>query len=164
MSNLNNEYPNAVLLTLDGNVNLTLDDHSVKRSTLGVRKAAETETSPVQVIITELLPETYGVVLRKSGPSRESLGSFVVNDNVKFGCQERSRIVDLAVHDEKIHALVTDYRLQFSNELDWLECVRLLEQAKSQSALRKRLLQENLKIAEAKDIVPEEFAEEYVQD
>ncbi len=178
------EYPNAVLLTLDGNVKL---------STLGFRKGAEPETAPVQVIITELLPETCsylrvqiyrlctlispsdGVILRKSGQNREALGSFVVNERVKFSCQEvslaqclsvhrssctqQSHIVELAVHDEKIHAFVTEYRLEFNDELDWLECVRLLEQAKSQLALRNLRLRENLKIATTKDIVPEEYGE-----
>ncbi|KAI0715885.1 hypothetical protein C8T65DRAFT_738323 [Cerioporus squamosus] len=147
MSNLNQEYPNTELVTLEG---------SVKVSALGDRAKAEHDEVPAQVIITELWPEIYGIVLRKCRPDPTVISSFLIDENLKFGCREQTQIVDLEVHDEENNALVSEFRLAFADELDWLECVRLLEQAKSQRVLRKLRIRENLKLAEAQDFGPED--------
>ncbi|KAI0720093.1 hypothetical protein C8T65DRAFT_736257 [Cerioporus squamosus] len=147
MSNSNHQYPNTELATLEGTVTVSALRHPTAK--------VEHDEVPAQVIIAELCPEIYGIVLRKCRPDPAIISSFVIDENLKFGCQEQSRTVDLEVRDEKNDGLVSEFRLAFTDELDWLECVRLLEQAKSRHVLCKLRIRENLKLAEAQDFGPE---------
>ena len=61
--------------------------------------------------------------------------------------------MDLKVRGEHSHLLVNEYRLAFTDEIEWLDCVRLLEQAKSHVALRMTRIRQNLEAA-ANDFVP----------
>ncbi|RPD74271.1 hypothetical protein L226DRAFT_523598 [Lentinus tigrinus ALCF2SS1-7] len=136
------EYPNTLLATQQGNVKVSAFGYGVK----GVQ-----DETPAQLKLTELLPEIYGVIIRKCGPAPKVISYFVVDGNMTFACQEQSRVVDFKVHNDEIHALVTEYHLEFTDELEWLECIRLLEQAKSRLALRMLNIQKNLKVAAAEE-------------
>ncbi|TFK81043.1 hypothetical protein K466DRAFT_604828 [Polyporus arcularius HHB13444] len=129
-------YPKVLLSTLKGDVKIT----SEHRFDSKLRYDSE----PVQVVIAEVMPETYGIVIRKCDPDPLVIYSVVIDEETKFGCSEFSRLVTLMIYDDEVEQWVDECSLDFDGELDWLECVRLLNQAKSQIALRKIVVRQNL--------------------
>ncbi|KAI0714473.1 hypothetical protein C8T65DRAFT_738718 [Cerioporus squamosus] len=140
--------PPELFMTIDGNVKLT-----------GSREGQVQYTSqPAQVVISELLPDIYGIVICKYDSTtglaihtQEGLMVFVVIDEMlKYRCDETELAVELVLYDRGHGRWDTQYSLKFTDVVDFLECVRVLNDGKSKHVMRSMHLQAMLKVVLAK--------------
>ncbi|KAH9895965.1 hypothetical protein C8Q73DRAFT_665006 [Cubamyces lactineus] len=110
-----------------------------------------TEWRPIRIVLGELLPEQYGIVLKEIGSSGVADGSafpLLVDDNIGFSCNERDRVCNIAPKVSGVWPEHWEVHVRFSKQLDFTEFVRSVMEGKSQLAERRLALQERLKVLE----------------
>ncbi|RPD67871.1 hypothetical protein L226DRAFT_576884 [Lentinus tigrinus ALCF2SS1-7] len=94
------------------------------------------------------------MVIRQADAQPSVIHSAVIDEHTRIGGHERSLTVDLGIYVHEVSDYVAECHLTFMRESEWLDCMCLLIEAKSQFAEFSKRVQYNLKLAGLEQFEP----------
>ncbi|KAI0710496.1 hypothetical protein C8Q76DRAFT_694607 [Earliella scabrosa] len=89
-----------------------------------------------------LLP--VGVVVRQSAGGKEVILSKVIDEWTKIGSLEEALAVRITLYEPSVSGYVSRVTLKFDEKTQWVECTRILFEAKQHMARQKMELEDQL--------------------